>query len=271
MPTLNAATNPELANQIIDSVMSAPAPREEAMDEPEIVLPQDRTSDLPGGYVTALGEIVTEVEVRELNGRDEEIIAKSTSVIKTMQSVLERGVVRVGTEKATPALLDQLLSGDRDWLLVNIFAATFGKDLEVEPFCAACGERVSAVVDILEVPVHRLDSAYERNFTVDCKVGTVDVTLPTGKTQRAMMAVQDKSVAEMSTALLSDCVMKINGTPLFSPNLILELSIRDRRKISEEIVKRNPGPRLQDVTVPCPQCSVELEVPLSTAALFQFQ
>lgn len=272
MPTLNAATNPELANQIIKSVMESPSPSPDVeVEAPDIHIPNDRVTDLPGGHITGTGGIVTEVEVRELNGRDEEMIAKSSSPAKTLQTVLERGVVRVGEERATPALLDLLLSGDRDWLLINIFAATFGRDLDLTPYCPSCTTRVETSVDLLTVDVRRLESAYDRNFTVDCSRGTVEATLPTGKTQRSMLAAQERSGAELSTLLLADCVMSINGTPLYSPGQVLDMPIRDRRKISEEIMTRIPGPRLQDMKVTCPQCSVELEVPLSTVSLFQFQ
>lgn len=273
MPTLNAATNPELANQILQSVMSAPEPIEPGggQHDPVIVVPSEKVLTLPAGHVTGTGEIVTEVEVRELTGRDEEVIAKSTSPAKTLQAVLERGTVRIGSEKATGTTLDLLLSGDRDWLLVNIYAATFGKDLTVTPYCESCAKRVEGTVDVLAVPVRRLESAYDRNFVVECGAGSVEVTLPTGKTQRAMLMAQERSVAELSTILLQDCVMSIKGTPLFSPNQILDMSIRDRRKISEEIMDRLPGPRLQDAVITCPECSTELAVPLSTVALFQFQ
>jgi hypothetical protein len=51
---------------------------------------------------------------------------------------------------------------------------------------------------------------------------------------------------------------------------ILDMPIRDRRKIAEAIMEKTVGPQMQDITVDCPQCASVLEVPLSMAALFQF-
>lgn len=85
------------------------------------------------------------------------------------------------------------------------------------------------------------------------------------------MAAVDKSVAEISTMMLADCVTRVKDVPLYNTGQVLDMSITDRRKISEAIISRNPGPRLADITTACPECGTEMEVPLSTAALFQFQ
>ena len=272
MPTLEAASDPALANKIINSVLADPVEDEVVEEhEPEIAPASDTVFDLLGGHVLPTGEVVTEVEVRELTGRDEEVIAKATSLSKVIRTALIRGTVRVGEQKATEALVDSLLAGDCDWILLHIYAATFGAEVSVTPYCPSCETRVETTINILDVPVTRLESAYDRNFTVDCKVGRVDVTLPTGKTQRAMMAAVDKSVAEISTMMLADCVTRVKDVPLYNTGQVLDMSITDRRKISEAIISRNPGPRLADITTACPECGTEMEVPLSTAALFQFQ
>lgn len=273
--SLDAGSNPGLANQMIAQILedSAPEPEERAEQHvPEIDPPADPVFDLLGGHVLPDGEVVMEVEVRELTGRDEEAIAKSTSTAATLQTVLVRGTVRVGGEKADAALLDRLLAGDRDWILLHIYAFTFGREVRATPFCMACDKRVNVTLDILNgVPLRRLDSAYERSFVVDCKVGTVEVTMPDGVAQRAMLGAPSKSVAELTTSLLAKCVTKVKGVPVFNEAQILDLPIPDRRKVTDEIFNRQPGPLLQDVTAPCPECAAELGVPLATVDLFQFQ
>ena len=98
----------------------------------------------------------------------------------------------------------------------------------------------------------------------------MDVALPNGRAQNNLLSAPDKNVAELSTMLLADTISKIGDMPLLGPAQVLDLPVRDRRKISEEIIRRNPGPQLQDGGVACPDCGTKLEVPLSMAALFQF-
>lgn len=271
MQTLNAADNPALANSLIQDIINNTEQEVLETTEPDIEAPSELVVDLPGGHVTTVGEIINEAEVRELTGRDEEAAAKANSIAKTFSTVIQRGVVRIGSEQATQALLDSLLAGDRDYLMLHIYAATFGNTLEAHPYCGTCDDRVDVTINLLkDVPVKRLESAYDRNFTVECSAGTVEVSLPTGQAQLAMLSAADKNFSELSTILLSETVTKIGRMPVMGPAQILDLTIRDRRKISEEIIARNPGPQFQDTTVTCPMCASTLEVPLSLAALFQF-
>lgn len=271
MPTIDAGTNPALANQIINSVLNDSSSVVEDVHEADLQPLPETVIDLPGGLVTPTGEVVTEAEVRELTGRDEEAIARTASRAATLQIILNRGVVRIGDAKADEPTLDKILSGDRDMLLLAIYAATFGREVTVTPFCNDCQERVEAEIDIIDAtPVKRLASMSDRTFTVETTKGNVTATLPTGKVQREMMLSSEKTTAELSTILLQGCIVEINDMPILNPSKVLDLSIRDRRKIADEIVKRTPGPQMQDITAPCPKCGETLEVPLSLAALFQF-
>ena len=119
--TISAANNPALANKMIKDALEKPE-----QVEIRITSPSDNVVTLPGGYINATGEVITEAEVRELNGRDEEEISKASSLGKVLLAILKRGTVRVGDEQVTEDLLDRLLSGDRDMLLLGIFKATFG-------------------------------------------------------------------------------------------------------------------------------------------------
>lgn len=271
MNQLDAAANPALANAVIQDVMATPADEAELVDEPvDLQAPEDHSFELPGGYVTFDGSVTTTAEVRELTGRDEEALARLKSTEKTLQEILTRGTVRVGSQKPSEEVLDSLLSGDRDYLLLRIFAATFGRTIEARPYCASCQRVHETEIDLLnDVEVKTLSSPYDRRVTVSISKGEAVADLPNGATQRKMVSAIDKSVAELSSVLLENTVVEINGMPVINPSQVLDLSIRDRRAISEAIIKKNPGPQLQDVTVTC-ECGRELEVPLSLAALFQF-
>lgn len=264
---------PVASNDEIARVLAASEPEEVEQDSsrPDILLPMDNEFDLPGGYISPVGEVALDAEVRELTGRDEELIAKSTTRAKALDVVLSRGLIRVGNSTPDDVTRNNLLAGDRDYILLRIYAATFGRELKITRYCTTCQSDSEVSIDLIDdVPVKRLEQASERHFQVHCSVGTVEVDLPTGHTQKALMASADKTLAELSTLLLENTVVGLNGSPVIGRAVVLDMPIRDRRKINDAIAERNPGPQMLDIKVPCPTCESSVEVPLNVAALFQF-
>lgn len=270
MPTVRAMDNPELATQLIESVINAPEP-EPVEPELDVEPPSPTVFELPGGYVGPDGYVATEIEVRELDGRDEEAITRTRTSAAMTDQVLKRGLVRVGDLEPDEMVLNNLLAGDREFILIRIFAATFGREITTERVCPKCGSEGTFTVDSIDdVPVVSLDSPEERNFTVKCSRGEASVTLPTGVTQRLIQEAENKTIAELSTLLLANTVLSVGDTPVLSNADVLNLPIKDRRLLADEIAKRTPGPRLLDTTAKCPNCEEIVEVPLSMGALFQF-
>lgn len=266
--TINAAANPALANNLINSALAEKPVREEV----KITPPSDTTVNLPGGYLTATGEIITEAEVRELNGSDEEAIARSTNIGKALLVVLNRGTVRIGNQKVDEKLLDQLLSGDRDMLVLGILKATFGKTADIGGYCNGCNEVKTVQVDLdTDIEVKGLlDPINDRVFTVQGRTRTYTVQLPTGITQKEMLNNSDKTSAELTTIMLENTVMKIDDAPVLSKVQVQNLGLVDRRTISEAINKRLCGPQFDAVTVTCPDCESEVSVPVNFGTLFRF-
>lgn len=257
-----------VTNEIIQSVLNSV--EETEPDAPDILLPVESVFDLPGGYISPIGEVGTDAEVRELTGRDEEAIAKANGLSKVLNTVLQRGLVRVGeVDKIDDIVLNNLLAGDRDYILLRIYAATFGKEVLMTRICPTCAKDVEVSLDLLSIPVKRLDDAHDRTFVVKCSIGEVAVELPTGHTQRELMSANEKTIAELATLLLANTVIGINGERVPGAS-VLDMPIRDRRKISEAVAERSPGPQMTDATAECSSCGEMLEVPLSVAALFQF-
>ena len=267
--TIKAASNPSLANDLINQAMAAQAtPKEQAVVTP----PSDNLVHLPGGFITDAGEVIKTAEVRELTGRDEELISRNGTSGRTFNTILNCGVVKVGDAKADEKLLDELLSGDRDALMLGIYKATFGAINNTASFCRGCGEMKEVSIDIDEdVPSKELsDPILDRVFTVEGKENEYRVVLPTGAVQRELALNLDKSMPELTTILLQGTVIEINGRPVLGKNQIQNLGITDRRLLSEEIAKRNPGPQFSNVSVTCPDCGGEVVVPINLGTLFRF-
>ena len=249
----------------------------ESLEEPQkvevkTVAPPETEVTLPGGFITGEGSLVKYAEVRELNGMDEEAISKSGSIGRAMNLMLQRGVVSIGMDKVSKEEVDQLLSGDRDALLIGIRKITFGSEVDYHVICPSCSEELDVKVDLnKDVPYVTLDDPInDRVFTYTTRKGEeVVVKLPTGSTQKKLFESADKTVSELNTILLAGCVESVNGFPSVGTAAALKLGMVDRENLVAEILKRNPGPRLGEVTTTCAACGKEIPMPLSLADLFR--
>ncbi len=183
--TVKAADNPDLVNSMVAQAL---ANNKTEVKPVTIMPPSDTVVTLPGGDVTFAGEVIKEVEVRELNGKDEEAIARSTSVGKALLLILNRGVVRIGEEKATESMLDSLLAGDRDYLMIAIYKATFGNEAILQGICGQCNEIKDVKINLdTDIKVRPMANSSERKFVVDCKVGPVEINLQQGTLKKTLL------------------------------------------------------------------------------------
>jgi len=79
----------------------------------------------------------------------------------------------------------------------------------------------------------------------------------------------DKTAAEVNTILLSGCIVSINEAPSIGARAALNLGMADRNKIIDQILDRNPGPRLGEVKKACQACGEDVFLPLSLTDLFR--
>jgi hypothetical protein len=246
----------------------------QAMEEPESQIetkaPSGPEVTLPGGFIDE-GEVIKTVEVRELNGVDEEAIAKAATTGKALNVLLQRGLVKIGSRDVKREDFDSLLSGDRDAILIGIRRITFGETLDFKINCLSCNETQDVSIDLAEdIPVKTLDDPItDRTWSVETKKGHVTVSLPTGITQKKLLENADKTTAEINTLLLSGCVMSVNGIPSMGASTVLNLGMADRSKIIDQILEKNPGPRLGEVSKVCKACGETIALPLSLVDLFR--
>jgi len=248
---------------------------QKAMEEPEKTIitraPSESTVQLPAGYIMPNGELVKTAEVKELNGADEEAISKAGSTSKSLNILLQRGLIKIGDKDVTKDDLDALLAGDRDAILLGIRKVTFGKTVPLKVRCSFCSEEQSTDVDLeTDVPVKVLnDPISDRVWEVNTKQGVIKLSLPNGITQKKLMDNLDKTSSEINTMLLAGCILSVNNAPSIGAQTALSLGMADRTEIVEEIISRNPGPRLGEVKKVCRACGEDISLPLSLLDLFR--
>ena len=225
---------------------------------------------LPGGVLVD-GMLVKDAQVRELNGSDEEAIAKSSTPGKALETALSRGLVSLGDEPVAKGQLDTMLAGDREAILIGIRVATFGSEVAFKAICGECGVDQELVFD-LETDLNTTmleDPITDRVFSVKGKAGEIVVGLPNGITTKRLLEIENQPYPELVTALLSGCIISVGGEPSMGKSTALSLGISDRELLVKEIYARNPGPRLGEVTKACGACGKNINLLLSLADLFR--
>jgi len=262
---IESITDPEELNRLATDFIAQAAPT--VVTE----YPESNEVYLPGGYLTTDNSVLKHAEIRELNGADEEAIAKTSTAAKALEVVLSRGLVAIGDIPANNVNLDELLSGDRDAILLGIYAATFGTDVVVKQGCMSCDATNELTVNVLEdITVMELDSPVrDRIIEVPLKTGIAVMTLPNGSTNKKLADADQKSNAEIITDILTSCLVSVNDEPSFGKSTALNLSISDREVLITELFNKVPGPRLAEVSKACKACGAKLSVSLSLASLFR--
>ena len=263
-------SSPEELNKLAKEFEDASIEDEEKV-EITTDFPPSNIVELPAGFILKDGEVAKQVEIRELNGADEEELAKATTPNRLLQLVFSRGLVAFGDTPAYSEDVDTMLSGDRDAVILGIRCATFGRELTYNATCPKCFEEREVIIDLVEdVETRTLnDPIGDKTFAIATKSGEAMVTLPNGITNKKLLDADNKTTSELMTIILAGCIVSINGTPSLGVQTALNLGILDRETIISEIYKRTPGPRLGEVKKACEACGNEIPLPLSLASLFR--
>ena len=113
------------------------------------------------------------------------------------------------------------------------------------------------------------DPISDRTWEVETKQGIAEITLPTGTLQKKLIENSDRTSAEINTILLGGCLLSLDGRPSIGAKTALGLGMADRNNLIDEILKRNPGPRLGEVKKTCKACGEDIPLPLSLVELFR--
>lgn len=271
--------NPGAAKAALDAVAeSAKSPL------PVADFPPDNLVTLPGGLIHK-GELIKHVTVKELTGEDEETLARAIqhpNQYHFIDSLLRCGVERVGDlgPDESHAALGDMLTGDRDEVILGIRSATYGATVEVFGWsCPHCGKSVDKISFSLKEDVERTtlkNPAEESVFDVKLRKGaSATVRLATGAVQLAVFEMPDLTTPQRNDVMLSKCVdtytdpAGVKHSIMLWPSMVRNMMSPDRQKILRELSQRQPGPRYNDVRFEHEECGKEVSLALGITDLFR--
>lgn len=265
---IDPLVNPELANERVRALTATSIP----MMRP----PPTNNASLPGGYIDAEGNLHTDARIREINGSDEEAMARelrnpTISVPKVVDLLLKRTVEAVGTmEPVPPGVLNDMLTGDRAALMLAVRILTFGNDWEVPDFpCRLCNQTFGTIVELDSIAIKKLDNPMVQEVEVELRNGhNATVALLTGGVQLEIVGDGNRTGAEEATTAINRCLRKLDGSPVAGP-MAQRMSMADRRTIVNAMAEAQPGPQMEEVMVTCIECGREANYTVSLIDLFR--
>ncbi len=233
----------------------------------------------PGGLMHG-GQVIKTAQVRELNGSDEEALSRamrSGNAVHLIDTLLQRGTVKLGNDSPDPVVMKQLLVGDRHELILAIRNATYGEDFEIENWvCPNCGTDNNISLN-LRTDLDRVTLEDPSNPVTEVtlrKGGKAVIRFPNGYDEEASL-MPGITRSESNTVLLSKCLVSVtdkDGKVIRadqSLGLASNLSIPDRAAIVKAIIERQPGPQFMKISFTHEGCGKEVSLALGVADLFQ--
>ena len=208
-----------------------------------------------------------EVTIREMTATEEGFLA-SPKMMKN-GSAFEKILRNCVLDKEVDT--DNLLVGDRYFLMLAIRRITFGDDYDFKVRCMTCGQTFQISVNLAELPVKKLEGDPDATHTITLPRTKKEVTfkLLRGRDEKKIATAMRKSPQELIRLSLYLHTVAIDGDDNVSEKFFETLpgadSLYYRRKIDEVTCGIDTT-----VEVECPECDNEFEVQLPMNETFFF-
>lgn len=237
--------------------------------------------ELPIGVQDDEGRLHRTGTLRKMTGRDEAILADPQNQRnggKLVTELLASCIVSLGELKHVgAAVVADMYSADRNYLLLKLRSVTFGPALQATYKCPSCGHSHEVTEDLEALPVRRLaDDESAGEVRVQLEDGYVDASgvvhtalvmrLPTGADESAVAPQMRKNASLGKNALLARCLKSLGDVPAhrlnaLGPKLLADLTMTDRRLIDKALNSAAPGVDLIR-EMECPACGNEFKASL---------
>jgi hypothetical protein len=215
---------------------------------------------LPGGLVLDQGRCLRTATLRPLTGDEEDWFANhpQTPAAIAVTHILSACMVSLDDVTVTKNLVQDLLVGDRDYLVLQLRRLTFGDHFQAISACPACNAKMDVSFKASEIPVEcRVRQAAKACIHLadpQPSGRTVSFRLPTGGDQEAAL----RSGNDPVQTILDRCIFDDGGC---------HLSPHEREIVIEEMERMAPQIYLE-LELTCPECSKTFVVHFDTTAFF---
>lgn len=231
------------------------------------------TFELLRPYVDKDGVSHLDFEIREMDGSDEEAIAKKeikSNGAKVLRTLLARCCYRIGTlEKADmrdakwAEIIQSLPVADQDYMIMQLRKISLGEEIETKHICPdpECKAEILTTIDIDEdLEITPFDGVTEIEFELPKgytnKEGNVlkkgKLRYPNGLDREILDGVARKNLGHANTLMLTRLITELEGEKV-DDDIVRSLSMKDRKYLLDLLDEHKYGVKLE-VEVECPEC-----------------
>jgi len=217
------------------------------------------------------------LEIRPMTAREEDILTSRAYIKKG--NVISKLIESCLVDKSINP--DELISGDRNALMVALRITGYGAEYKAEIDCPACGAKSEQSFNLSELKIKRLavdpvaegSNLFELELPISKK--SVRVKFLTGEDEQEMMTIADrkkKSGIVSSSAVtdrLSRSIVSVAGITDKTKigMFVRNMPARDSLALRKFLDNQEPGIDMS-VYMSCPSCNEESEVTMPLGASF---
>lgn len=234
---------------------------------------------LPCGFLAADGVLHTEVELREINGKDEDMLgSKQVPDSKKLGQLIASCITRLGTitdKGVIAAAVPEMLIGDRVFLTLAIRRTSLGDSYPYSDKCPSCERESLMSIDLSQVEASPMPEPKKRIFDARLpspratrewaehgEVPEPEKSNPTGHTVRfrPLNGRDEESFGRIATKeaalslTLQTRIELLDGKPP-TIDALQALSATERAYIRDVIFDQADGGIETTLDVTCPLCS----------------
>lgn len=234
---------------------------------------EDREHNLLAGYVDKDGVCHKTFTIREMTGADEEFVNRAdikSNGAKISTALLSRCVLSVGTltrksvgsPKEWENIFKEMLTGDRDTILLELRRESIGDTIEVQHTCPnpECKAKLKTMVSIDELTINDFDGMREIPFELPKgyrdKKGVIHkkgvMRRPNGLDGELLTPIAKNNIAKAETLLLTR-ICKFDDGAYIDDSVMASLSIKDRSYLQKLLNEHQFGVDMT-VDVMCDHC-----------------
>lgn len=225
------------------------------------------------------GKIHRDAEIASMTGMVRKNIARPEvrqNGSKVIDAILLACLRRVGPiSKIDRRLLDKMLNGDREFLLLEIRKASLTSKVHATITCGSCNQKVDITYSLDGIPVTTLPDSDketvngERTFLVDWMSADERHSVkarfryPNGADQMDVAQMMGRNPVEANYRMYYRCLIEWDGKPVdqILPNIFEVQPLPVLDAVDREFRNSMPGPQL-DQEVTCPLCGADNDLDL---------
>jgi hypothetical protein len=231
---------------------------------------------LPCGFVDDDGKLHRKVQLREMTGIEEEVLAGKGEVTARLNRVISNCITALGEDglKGELFIVKRLTVVDRVFLLIALRRVSLGDDYGLKIKCPACSHQSDFKIDLGELEVIEMDDPAKREYDGEMPSGLAFKWHPmTGVDEDWLAAAKKKLKGEGAVTLAMLARLdELDGELLkkdpkqrkdlvTSVTALAKLSIRDRNHLRRTFTKTE-GNVDTELEFECDSCSHEFHADL---------